>query len=246
MAPSKLTIISSLTITFALLLTFGALPAQAQIIIIPDCDENPQHEFCQGQCQFVEPLPSWCEPPEPETDPVVIVPGMLSSVNFKATFQDEEGGAWDFFPYFGNVYRGLTERLEAAGFTEGQDLFIAHYDWRQSNDESANEYLKPVIDQAKQISGADKVDIIAHSMGGLVARSYIQGPSYDNDVDQLITLGTPHLGAADAYVAWEGGQMPERWGPWIKLYVSIVEDSLQISHKSYLSALRRQEYCLPA
>ena len=146
MTSSKLIIVSSLTIAFASL-AFGALTVQAQIIIIPDCDENPQQEFCQGQCQFVEPLPSWCEPPEPETDPVVIVPGMLSSVNFKATFQDEEGGAWDFFPYFGNVYRGLTERLEAAGFTEGQDLFIAHYDWRQSNDESAN------VDQVDQDQG---------------------------------------------------------------------------------------------
>ncbi len=149
--------------------------------------------------------------------------------------KNKSGGTWDFFPYFGNVYRGLIERLIASGFTKNEDLFIAHYDWRQSNNESATEFLKPIIYQAKQVSGANKVDLVAHSMGGLVARAYIQGPAYEDDVDQLITLGTPHYGAADAYMAWEGGTFPENWSPLIKLYTSLVEDSLQVAHQTLLT-----------
>ena len=44
-------------------------------------------------------------------------------------------------------------------------------------------------------------------MGGLVAREYIQSPDYEGDVDQLIFLGTPHLGAPLAYLMYEGGEI---------------------------------------
>ena len=40
-----------------------------------------------------------------------------------------------------------------------------------------------------------RIDIIAHSMGGLVARAYIQQLGGERRVDRLITLGTPHGGS---------------------------------------------------
>jgi len=40
-----------------------------------------------------------------------------------------------------------------------------------------------------------KVDVIGHSMGGLLARVYIQSLSYGNNIDRLITLNTPHSGS---------------------------------------------------
>ncbi len=40
-----------------------------------------------------------------------------------------------------------------------------------------------------------RVDIIAHSMGGLVARDYIEGPHYRGGVDRLMMLGTPNTGS---------------------------------------------------
>lgn len=49
--------------------------------------------------------------------------------------------------------------------------------------------------------GPARVDIVAHSLGGLVARYYLSrrepdeyGTVYQGDVGRLITLGTPHLG----------------------------------------------------
>jgi pimeloyl-ACP methyl ester carboxylesterase len=46
-----------------------------------------------------------------------------------------------------------------------------------------------------------KVHIIAHSFGGLLSRAYLQdfavGRHYSNDVQSLVTLGTPHSGIFD-------------------------------------------------
>ena len=50
---------------------------------------------------------------------------------------------------------------------------------------------------------------MAHSMGGLVAREYTQSADYENDIDQLIFLGTPHRGSPKDYLAWEAGRSPE-------------------------------------
>ena len=47
-------------------------------------------------------------------------------------------------------------------------------------------------------SGITKVDIVAHSMGGLISRWYTTSDSYNNDVKRLIMIGTPNHGT----VAW--------------------------------------------
>src|SRR5690606_20211657 len=39
-----------------------------------------------------------------------------------------------------------------------------------------------------------KIDIVAHSLGGIVARYYVQMLDGDERVRHLITLGTPHRG----------------------------------------------------
>ncbi|HPE69686.1 MAG TPA: hypothetical protein P5560_09830 [Thermotogota bacterium] len=68
------------------------------------------------------------------------------------------------------------------------------YDWRQDFSTTWKTYLKPMIDACKAEHGVRKVDIIAHSMGGLVVRSYIQHEGFENDIDHFIMLGTPNQG----------------------------------------------------
>jgi pimeloyl-ACP methyl ester carboxylesterase len=41
-----------------------------------------------------------------------------------------------------------------------------------------------------------KIDIVAHSMGGLVAREYLEGNQYPGGVDRLIMIGTPNGGSS--------------------------------------------------
>jgi pimeloyl-ACP methyl ester carboxylesterase len=68
--------------------------------------------------------------------------------------------------------------------------------------------LKQVIDSVKSVTGKDKVILVGFSMGGLAARAYIQDlagfVTYQNDVELLITLDTPHRGAPAAKWEWTG------------------------------------------
>ncbi len=178
----------------------------------------PGYEYVPpGQCIEIVPSPS-----PSITEPVIVVPGILASLNFKTIFLDSSGGEWQFLPAARPAYQGLIERLEQAGL----NVTVAHYDWRKPAAESALTYLKPIIDQVKASTNSSKVDIVAHSFGGIIAREYIQGPQYDQDIDQLITIGTPHQGSADAYLAREGGVIPDRWTVGARWYLTLVERSL--------------------
>jgi len=70
--------------------------------------------------------------------------------------------------------------------------------------------LKVVIDAIKQFTGAPAVILVGHSLGGLAARSYMQGTGHDRngvpigygrDVAALIMIDTPNQGSALAYVS---------------------------------------------
>ena len=60
--------------------------------------------------------------------------------------------------------------------------------------------LAETIRQVCRWTEAEKVRLVAHSAGGLVARVYLQnalpGVPYRGDVERLITIATPHLGSA--------------------------------------------------
>ncbi len=57
--------------------------------------------------------------------------------------------------------------------------------------------LKRAIEDAKAATNQPRVILIAHSMGGLVARAYIESGGYADDVSELFTFGTPHLGVQE-------------------------------------------------
>ncbi|MFZ2484391.1 MAG: hypothetical protein WAX80_02645 [Minisyncoccia bacterium] len=147
---------------------------------------------------------------EVELEPIIIVPGIMGSWNWEVMLQRSDAGNWDFFP-IDHSWDNMINALEDAGYERGVNLFISFYDWRQSNINSATDFLIPTIDQAIANSPTGKVDIIAHSMGGLVVRRYIQSDDYRDDVDQLIMLGTPNYGSSDVYALWEGGEVPINW-----------------------------------
>ncbi len=50
------------------------------------------------------------------------------------------------------------------------------------------------VDQVRAETGADMVDVIGHSMGGVVGRYYVQLAGGDTYVNRLITIGSPHAG----------------------------------------------------
>lgn len=79
-----------------------------------------------------------------------------------------------------------------------------------------NEYLKRTAAKYPELFVAGtgdqpqiKFNIVAHSMGGLVAQYFISQLGGHADIHRLITLGTPSLGAMDAMKAISEGEYPE-------------------------------------
>ena len=103
-------------------------------------------------------------------------------------------------------YNILTDVLNNIGYQEGVDLFHFPYDWRKSNFETAELFDHFVENTPKLRDG--EFDILAHSMGGVVASIYLHNKGDSARVRKLITMGTPHMGAAKAvmmlFEGWSG------------------------------------------
>lgn len=63
------------------------------------------------------------------------------------------------------------------------------------NAEIEGQYIAAV----KKVTGAEMVDLVAHSMGGMISRYYIDRVMQERDVAQLIMLGSP-MGGSDCSV----------------------------------------------
>lgn len=61
--------------------------------------------------------------------------------------------------------------------------------------------LVSFVESVKRVTGEDQVDIVAHSLGGLIARLAIQRLGLVASVRSLITLATPHRGTYAAQYA---------------------------------------------
>lgn len=94
-------------------------------------------------------------------------------------------------------------------FVEGGNvptLFTVPYDWRKSITVGAAA-LSNVIACVVDLHGAEvEIHLVAHSMGGLVARYFLQSGEFDESVgldriDSFLTFGTPHRGAIVALAA---------------------------------------------
>ncbi|WP_444971463.1 esterase/lipase family protein [Streptomyces sp. SAI-25] len=63
---------------------------------------------------------------------------------------------------------------------------------------TAAELLGRHVEEVCARTGQREVDIVGHSLGGLIARYYVQRLGGDHRVRTLVTLGTPHGGTAVA------------------------------------------------
>jgi pimeloyl-ACP methyl ester carboxylesterase len=60
--------------------------------------------------------------------------------------------------------------------------------------------LRKHVERQCEATGADKVHIVGHSLGGVIARYYVQRMGGSVHVDTLVTLGSPHTGTLGAYL----------------------------------------------
>jgi hypothetical protein len=105
-----------------------------------------------------------------------------------------------------DFFAGLISELESVGYVENENIFVFPYDWRldirSSVDDLPSEILvtlKEKIDNVLAQTSSEKVDIIAHSMGGLLVKQYILEYGSEEKIEKFVDIGTPHLGAPNAF-----------------------------------------------
>lgn len=148
-----------------------------------------------------------------------IDPNTLQPINsnYEATSINDVVAGQDFY---GNVLKTLTN---AAGYqltTPGtpikdkqRRLYTLIYDWRQDNVKTAGK-LNTLIQQIRNDHNQQnlKVNIVAHSMGGLIARYFYRYGTLDvldnnnfainnqgaEKINKMILIGTPNLGSVSS------------------------------------------------
>lgn len=153
------------------------------------------------------------------TNPVIIVPGIMSSVlgnnenekwpnipSMSLSIEDlylndlaldqsgEDFNSVSAFSIIKNIgthdfYNGLISNLT--------NYYDFPYDWRLDI-ESSTLSLKEKIDKIKTEKGVEKVDLIAHSMGGLLVKKYLKNYGGDS-IGKFVDIGTPHTGSPKSF-----------------------------------------------
>ncbi len=102
-------------------------------------------------------------------------------------------------------YGELLKRLRSMGHTEERgNLLPVPYDWRLSNRYNGKRLVgivEPALERwraAARENEAARLVFVCHSMGGLVARWYLEKHGGAELTRKLITMGTPYRGAAKA------------------------------------------------
>lgn len=159
-----------------------------------------------------------------------------------------------FLSYWGNIPEHLSKK-GAAVFTGGQEAYGTIENNALALKKKVNEILKK--------TGAEKVNIIAHSRGGLESRYMISMLGMESKVATLTTLSTPHRGSAmadyiikhvgdkkaittiiDFYAKIMGDKNPESLNAGkelttdsMKIFNDKVKDSPLVYYQSYISTI---------
>jgi pimeloyl-ACP methyl ester carboxylesterase len=84
---------------------------------------------------------------------------------------------------------------------EGHQVAYFNYPSDQPIADSATLLTRHVTSLHRQYPGL-RIEMVAHSMGGLVSRAFVEGPAYCGGVERLILIGPPNHGSS-----WARGRM---------------------------------------
>jgi hypothetical protein len=123
-----------------------------------------------------------------------------------------------------HFYDQLIQEFLGQGYTEGTSssasLFTFPYDWRygvtgvldESTGKTTVDLLKEKISSIIQQTGSAKVDVVAHSTGGLLVKKYVMENASNHNIGKAVFVGVPNLGAPKAYkVLLEGDGFGVPW-----------------------------------
>jgi triacylglycerol lipase len=97
-----------------------------------------------------------------------------------------------------SIFTRLDRLLRARGFAT-----VAAYDYGLLTTDVARAAagLGSVVRRLAHETGHERIQVVGHSLGGLLARWFVQKQGGDDVVETLVTLGTPHSGTEVARLA---------------------------------------------
>jgi pimeloyl-ACP methyl ester carboxylesterase len=115
--------------------------------------------------------------------------------------------AGQLFPIYRDLIRALRHELSPRA-DQPTPVFAFPYDWRMDVHATATrlgEFVDEVIARTrllKHYAGADdlKVDLVGHSMGGLLITEYLAARRRKAHVGRVVTIGTPFLGSIESII----------------------------------------------
>jgi pimeloyl-ACP methyl ester carboxylesterase len=161
---------------------------KGQLTIETDVDGNPMLRL-RGNLKFLKTQ-------RPEVEPTL---ELDDAATILATVPPTDSTVMLFIHGFhgkGESFVAIREHFRTAGYRTG----CVHYDDHVSIARSASK----VAAMVKQQFAADtnsRLVLVGHSMGGLVAREWVENPELTSpQISHLITVGSPHSGSAWAEV----------------------------------------------
>lgn len=127
----------------------------------------------------------------------------------------------------GSIWNPLKSQLISAGY---QEQWLSNIDF--PNDQAfASAYpsvqtaIQDLLDEVRAEGvGVNQVDVVGHSMGGILARYHLQAEDYKNNINKLITLNTPHAGSQWANFFADG--MYDSFGNWLLYHYLTGSDAM--------------------
>jgi len=113
----------------------------------------------------------------------------LTPTTDKETSQNE--------PLFPLVYSELLRYFENMGYILGQDFWVFPYDWTQSNRRSGRKLGQFIQDILSAHPQWHQVDVVSHSMGGLVTRAAAK--LYSAPIRRTVYITSPHFGSPKVF-----------------------------------------------
>jgi triacylglycerol lipase len=99
-----------------------------------------------------------------------------------------------------SAWNTMIDRFVAAGVPRNRMVAIT-YNSNQSNATIANQ-VRDAAASLRASTGAARVDIVTHSMGGLSSRYYLKNLGGTAFVDEWVSLGGPNHGTNTAYACY--------------------------------------------
>jgi hypothetical protein len=144
-------------------------------------------------------------------------------------------------------YASLLRALRAAG----ADLLVVPYDWRLSIVHNAlvlqqriaqKWYGGPNQRWVGTVPEHERITFIGHSLGGLLARYFVESPRRNGwrVMGRVITVGTPHLGAPQAFLHFTGKTFPFPDNPFYRSAHEVLLQQALASHVPVGAEFRTQ------